>query len=251
MSWYEGQHAIVTGGGTGIGIATARVLCDKGARVTLVARNGERLAAAAEELGCGYAVADVTDRDAVRNAFAAAVAESGAVDILVNNAGVAEAMPFTRMSDDHWDRMLAVNLTGVFNCSRAVIADMADRDAGSIVNVASTAGLAGYGYIAAYCAAKHGVIGITRSMAQEFAARGITVNAVCPGYTETDIVTDTIEKIVTATGRSREEARAELLRSNPQGRFVQPEEVADAIIWLCRQRSMNGQAIAIAGGEIM
>ena len=251
MSWYEGKHAVVTGGATGIGIATAKVLRDKGATVTIMARNEKRLAEAATELDCAYQVADVADRGAVRRAFEDAVAESGEVEILVNNAGLAEAMPFTKMTDEHWDRVIDVNLTGVFNCSRAVMPAMAERESGTIVNVASTAGVAGYAYVAAYCAAKHGVIGLTRSLALEFATRGITVNAVCPGYTETDLVSRTIDKIVAATGRSPEDARAELLRQNPQGRFVQPEEVADTIIWLCRQRSMNGQSIGIAGGEIM
>jgi NAD(P)-dependent dehydrogenase (short-subunit alcohol dehydrogenase family) len=251
MSWYQGKHAIVTGGGSGIGVATAQVLRDKGARVTIVARGEERLAAAASRIDCQHQVADVASRERVSSAFDAAAEANGPVDILVNNAGLAEAMPFAKVSDAHWEQMLAVNLTGVFNCTRAVIPTMLERGSGTIVNVASTAGLTGYAYVAAYCAAKHGVIGLTRSLALEYATRGITVNAVCPGYTETDIVDNTIDRIVAATGRSREEARAELLRSNPQGRFVQADEVADTIIWLCRQRSMNGQAIAIAGGEIM
>lgn len=251
MSWYEGKHAVVTGGGSGIGIATAKVLRDKGARVTIVARGEERLAAAAAKFDCQYQLADVASPERIESAFGAAAEANGAVDILVNNAGLAEAMPFAKMTHAHWEQMLAVNLTGVFNCTRAVIPAMLERGSGTIVNVASTAGLAGYAYVAAYCAAKHGVIGLTRSLALEFATRDITVNAVCPGYTETDIVADTIDRIVAATGRSRDEARAELLSSNPQGRFVQADEVADTIIWLCGQRSMNGQAIAIAGGEIM
>ena len=251
MSWYEGKHAVVTGGGSGIGLAIARVLVDKGAGVTITGRNAERLEKAASELCVSFQVADVTDREAVRGAFAAATESNGAVDVLVNNAGVAEAAPFVRASEEHWDQTLAVNLTGVYNCTKSVIEGMLQRGSGRIVNVASTAGLAGYAYISAYCAAKHGVIGLTRALALEYARKGITVNAVCPGYTDTDIVQRSLDKIVETTGRTREEALAELVRSNPQGRLVRPDEVADTVVWLCRQESINGQAIAVAGGEVM
>ena len=251
MSWFEGKHALVTGGGTGIGAAVARVLKDKGARVTIAGRNEDRLKAAAEDMGVAYAGMDVTDRAQVRAVFDSLAASTGPVEILINNAGAAEAAPFAKMSDEHWDWMLSVNLTGVYNCSRAAIGSMLEQQNGTIVNVASTAGLKGYGYIAAYCAAKHGVIGMTRALALEYADKGITVNAVCPGYTDTDIARDAIDKIVATTGRSPEQAMAEIVKSNPQGRLVQPEEVADAVMWLCRQPSMNGQAIAIAGGEVM
>lgn len=251
MSWYEGKHAVITGGGSGIGLAVARVLVDKGASVTINGRNAERLEQAASELGVSYQVADVTDRDAVRGAFAAAIEVNGAVDILINNAGVAEAAPFARASYDHWDQTLAINLTGVYNCTKSVIEGMLQRGSGRIVNVASTAGQVGYAYVSAYCAAKHGVIGLTRALALEYALKGITVNAVCPGYTDTDIVQRSLDKIVETTGRTREEALAELVKSNPQGRLIRPDEVADAVVWLCRQESMNGQAISVAGGEVM
>ncbi len=251
MSWFEGKHALVTGGGTGIGAAIARVLKDKGARVTISGRNEDRLKAAAEDMGVAYAGMDVTDRTQVRAVFDDLAASTGTVEILINNAGAAEAAPFAKMSDEHWDWMLSVNLTGVYNCSRAAIGSMLEQQNGTIVNVASTAGLKGYGYIAAYCAAKHGVIGMTRALALEYADKGITVNAVCPGYTDTDIARDAIDKSVATTGRSPEQAMAEIVNSTPPGRLVQPEEVADVVMWLCRQPSMNGQAIAIAGGEVM
>jgi NAD(P)-dependent dehydrogenase (short-subunit alcohol dehydrogenase family) len=251
MSFFDGKHALVTGGGTGIGAACAALLKDKGARVTIVGRNAERLATAAADIGVVHRAADITDRDQVASAFAAAAEESGVIDILVNNAGAAEAMLLAKMSDELWDRMLAVNLTGVYNCTKAAIGGMLDKGSGRIVNIASTAALTGYAYVTAYCAAKHGVVGLTRALALEVARRDITVNAVCPGYTDTAIVRETIDKIVETTGRSRDEALAELVKSNPQGRLIQPAEVADTVIWLCRQASMNGQAIAVDGGEVM
>lgn len=171
--------------------------------------------------------------------------------MLINNAGTANAIPFAIMDEFDWDSTLAVNLTGVFNCTKAVVASMLRGGFGRIVNIASTAALTGYAYVAAYCAAKHGVLGLTRALAREYAAKGVTVNAVCPGYTDTDIVRRAIENIVASTGRTEEEALAELVKVNPQRRLIQPDEVADVVIWLCSQHSITGQAIAIDGGEVM
>jgi NAD(P)-dependent dehydrogenase (short-subunit alcohol dehydrogenase family) len=172
---------------------------------------------------------------------------------LINNAGMAGSAPFKRMDVDHWRQMLDVNATGTFLCTRQVIGDMLDASWGRIVNIASIAALRGYAYIAAYAASKHAILGLTRSLAIEYATTGVTVNAVCPGYTETEMLTRTVENIVSKTRRGEAEARAELVRANPQGRFIQPEEVAATVGWLClpESGSITGQAIAVAGGEVM
>lgn len=239
-------HAVVTGGGSGIGAAVARRLLADGLRVTLMGRSLERLQAQQAALGdVAVQACDVADEDGVTDAFAAV----GEVDVLVNNAGQVETAPLARTSVELWQRMLGVNLTGSFLCSRAVLPGMLARRHGRIVNIASTAALKGYAYVAAYCAAKHGVLGLTRALALEVAAKGVTVNAVCPGYTETDIVAAAIGNIVAKTGRTAEQARAELARANPQGRFIQPEEVAGTVAWLVGNAAVNGQAIAVCGGE--
>jgi len=254
----EGLHAAVTGGGSGIGAAIAQSLLQAGARVTLLGRSAERLQAQAEllrELGSvAIQTVDVSDEASVKQAFAATAAGTfGAVDILVNNAGQVQTAPLQRTSLSAWNEMLAVNLTGTFLCSREVLPSMLERGFGRIINVASTAALTGYAYVAAYCAAKHGVLGLTRAMALEVAKRGVTVNAVCPGYTETDIISRAVDTVVSKTGRSAVEALAGFAASNPQGRLVQPEEVANAVLWLAQKGSaaMNGQAIAVCGGELM
>jgi len=250
MSWFDGKHALVTGGGSGIGAAIAKELIDKGAKVTITGRNRDRLESTAAELGASLQVADVTDRAEVAAAFRAAESEHGTIDVLINNAGGAESMPFAKMGDDVWERMLAVNLTGVYNCCREAVGGMLAKGGGCIVNVASIAGLKGAAYISAYCAAKHGVVGLTRALAAEFARKNITVNAVCPGYVDTDIVRNAVDNIARSTGRSKEEALAEIVKTNPQGRLITPDEVADTVICLCRQQSVNGQAIVIDGGEL-
>jgi 3-hydroxybutyrate dehydrogenase len=251
------RHAVVTGGGSGIGAAIARALVASGVHVTLMGRDATRLARQAEALNDIGTVhvqgVDVTSPDSVSTAFAAATVQHGAIDILINNAGQAEAAPFAKTDLALWQRMLDVNLTGVFLCTQAVLSSMLERRSGRIVNVASTAGQIGYAYVAAYCAAKHGVIGMTRSLALEVATRGITVNAVCPGYTETELLKQSIGKIVAQTARSEDEAREALLRSNPQRRFVTPEQVANSVLWLCSpgSESITGQTISISGGEVM
>jgi len=250
----EGQHALVTGGSRGIGAAIAAELAQAGARLSLFGRDAERLQAQARRLGEGVhtEVCDVSEPEAVARAIQRAEAVLGPVRILVNNAGQAESQPFLKTDRALWERMLSVNLTGAFLCTQAVLPGMLRAGGGRIVNIASTAGLKGYPYVAAYCAAKHGLIGLTRSLALELARKNITVNAVCPGFTETELLQASLTQIVQKTGRSPDEARAELTKTNPQGRLVTPQEVAQAVLWLCLPGSaaINGQAIAVAGGEV-
>jgi NAD(P)-dependent dehydrogenase (short-subunit alcohol dehydrogenase family) len=254
-SGIQGRHALVTGAGRGIGREIVRTLAAAGAGVTLLGRKREALEEAASALAGKNAVvtADVTDPGGLERAVRAAEAVLGPVDILVNNAGIARSAPFAKLDPGHWDQVIGINLSGVYHATRLVLPSMAERGFGRVVNIASTAALRGYPYIAAYCASKHGLIGLTRALAIEFAKSGVTVNAVCPGYTETDMLDDTLANIEAKTGRSREEARRILQRFNPQERFVQPEEVADAVLWLCRPESasITGQAIGVAGGEVM
>jgi len=247
------KHAVITGGGTGIGAAVADALVNEGARVTVMGRRLEPLEVITASIpGTRGITCDVIDPESVAAAFERAQAELGLIDILINNAGAAETAPFHKMDIEHWRRMMAVNLDGVFNCSQAVYGDMRKSGWGRIVNVASTAAVKGYAYVSAYCAAKHGVLGLTRSLALEAARSGVTVNAVCPGYTDTDIVRDAVSNIVKKTGRSEKEALAEITSGNPQGHLIKPSEVADAVVWLCRPESsaITGQAIAVAGGEV-
>ncbi len=251
----QSRHAVVTGGGQGIGAAIARLLAARGASVTVLGRTLETVQSlAAEQPAHMHAVsADVSDADQVQAAFASARRRFGPISILVNNAGQASSAPFLKTDAALWNQMLAVNLTGTLLCTQAAVPDMLASGWGRVVNIASTAGLTGYAYVAAYCAAKHGVVGLTRALALEFAKKGLTINAVCPGYTETDIVRNSIANVVAKTGRSEEQARAEFTAGNPQGRLVQADEVADAVAWLCSSAAsaINGQSIAVCGGELM
>lgn len=249
------RHALVTGGGQGIGVAAVRALRALGMNVTLLGRRLPVLQAVVDtDPAHLHAVAaDVADPAQVAQAVACARERFGPVQVLVNNAGQALSAPFHKMDMALWRQMLDVNLTGTMVCTQAVLPDMLAAGWGRVVNVASTAGQVGYAYVSAYCAAKHGVVGLTRSLALELAAKGITVNAVCPGYTETDIVRESIERVVAKTGRTHEQALAEFVKSNPQGRLVQPEQVADAIAWLCGEgaAAVTGQSISVSGGEVM
>lgn len=251
----QNRHAVVTGGGQGIGAAIARLLVAQGANVTVLGRKLETVQAlAAEQPEYLHAVsADVSDAEQVQAAFANARQRFGPVSILINNAGQASSAPFLKTDLALWNHMLAVNLTGTLLCTQAAVPDMLTLGWGRVVNIASTAGLTGYAYVAAYCAAKHGVVGLTRALALEFAKKGVTVNAVCPGYTETDIVRDSIANVMAKTGRTEAQARAEFTAGNPQGRLVQAEEVADTVAWLCgpAASAITGQSIAVCGGEVM
>jgi NAD(P)-dependent dehydrogenase (short-subunit alcohol dehydrogenase family) len=257
MRTLDGKHALVTGGGSGIGAAIARALHEAGAKLTIAGRQKARLSEIASALdGCAVAVADVTRAEDCAAMVKAARAAHGPVDILIANAGAAESAAFARVDETHWRRMLDVNLTGAFLTAQAALPDLlregAKENVRRIVFVASTAALKGYPYVAAYVAAKHGVLGLTRAMAAEFALSGMTVNAVCPGFTDTPLLDASVTAITAKTKRSPDEARALLAKDNAHGRLITPDEVSQAVVFLCSPAaaSINGQPIAIAGGQV-
>ena len=256
MGALDGRHALITGGGTGIGAAIARALAGAGAAISIAGRRRGPLEETAAHLPKAKAiVADVTREADCESMVTTARAAHGPIDIVIPNAGAAESAPFEKLSLVQWQRMIDVNLTGSFLTVKSAFADITrqgNSGSGRIVFIASTAALKGYAYVAAYCAAKHGIVGLARALSIELAPRGITVNAVCPGYTETPLLEAAISSIATKTRRSATDARAELARTNPSGRFVTPEEVAKSVLWLCSPAaaSITGQAIAISGGEL-
>jgi NAD(P)-dependent dehydrogenase (short-subunit alcohol dehydrogenase family) len=256
MAALADHHALVTGGGTGIGAAIAAALGEAGAAVTVAGRRRASLDEVAARLPKGFPVtADITSEADCAAMVEAARAAHGPLDIVIANAGLAESAALGKIDLAHWQRALAVNLTGAFLTVKAALADVTRTDVGRarrIIFIASTAGLKGYPYVAAYCAAKHGVIGLMRALSAELGGKGVTVNAVCPGYTETPLLDAAADTIAAKTGRSAADARAALAKDNPHGRLIAPEEVAQAVLWLCSPAagSVNGQAIVIAGGQL-
>ncbi|WP_240793976.1 SDR family NAD(P)-dependent oxidoreductase [Pseudorhodobacter turbinis] len=246
------DHVVITGGGTGVGAEIAVAFAELGARVTVLGRRAEPLQAVADQTGALALTADVTDRASLDAALDRARATHGPVSIAIANAGSADSVPFAKMTLAAFQSSLDVNLAGVFNLWQATLPDMLERRSGRMIAVASTAGMKGYSYVSHYCAAKHGVVGLTRALALELGPKNITVNAICPGFIETPLLEKSIEKIIASTGMSEDEARASLLTGNPQKRFVQTSEVAGAALWLCSESaiSVNGHALALSGGEV-
>ncbi len=249
----DGRHAVVTGGGSGVGASIALALADAGALVTIVGRRADTLASIGDQHPAitGYS-ADVADRAALDAALDDAREQSGPIDVMVASAGVSSSKPFHRLSESDLSDMMSINLIGVFNSFQIAYDDVRKRGWGRLIAIASTAGLTGYPYVSHYCASKHAVVGLVRSLAHEAGPTGTTVNAICPSYVDTPMTDRTIDNIVAQTGRSRDEALAALTASNPQGRLISPDEVAGSVLWLCSDTAgaINGQAIALDGGEL-
>ena len=250
--WLDGRTALVTGGGRGIGAAVARRLAGAGAHVVLWGRTAAELDAVAAEVGGVAIVCDLADRAATDRALAR-TAEVGTIDILVNNAGLALSAPLARITDEDWDRLLEVNSTAAFRLCRALVPAMVERGWGRVINLASNAGVSGYRYTAAYCASKHAMVGMTRALAVELATTGVTVNAVCPGWVATRMVSEAVARIAGKTGRSQEQARTALAEMSPQHRILSADEVAAMVEYLCRDeaQAVHGQAMLIDGGQVL
>ena len=249
----DGRHVVVTGGGTGVGRAIAETMAHAGAKVTVMGRReGPLREVAKQHRFIGWITCDVTDPPAVGAALRQARGLNGPVEVVVANAGAAESVPFARMTADHLNAMLAVNLGGVVNVWQAALDGMKAAGWGRLIAVASTAGLKGYSYVSAYAAAKHAVVGLTRSLALELGDSGVTVNAICPGFIETDLLERSVATIMEKTGMDRDAALQRLVAGNPRKRLIQPDEVAGTALWLCSDtaRSVNGHALSISGGEV-
>lgn len=246
------KHVVISGGGSGVGAEIARRCSAAGARVTILGRNLTTLQAIADETGAVPLACDVTDQQAVAETLAKATELYGDIAIAVANAGAADSMPFSKMTADHFDQSIAVNLNGVFHLWQAALPSMKKARWGRLIAIASTAGLKGYPYVSAYCAAKHGVIGLTRSLAIELGTCGVTANAICPGFIETPLLQRSIQKITDQTGMSAEQAAKSLLAANPQQRYITTSEVAASVLYLCSDEAaaMNGHTLTLSGGEI-
>lgn len=248
----QGEHVVISGGGTGVGAQIAQNFAQAGAAVTILGRRLEPLQDVAQDIGALALSADVTDRASLDAALERAREAQGPVSVAIANAGAADSAPFAKMRVEDFQSSLGVNLLGVFNLWQAALPGMLARGGGRMIAVASTAGLKGYPYVSHYCAAKHGVVGLTRALALELGSKNITVNAICPGFIETPLLEKSIEKIMATTGMTDAEARASLVKGNPQKRFIQTSEVAGTALWLCSPAafSVNGHALALSGGEI-
>jgi NAD(P)-dependent dehydrogenase (short-subunit alcohol dehydrogenase family) len=249
-NWLEGRHALITGGGTGIGAAAATHLHAAGAKISVSGRRLDPLQAVAGKVGGTAVQCDVTDADQIARAFDQARAANGPIEMLVVNAGIAESAPFHKMTRDSWNRIIATNLTAAFECTQAAIQDLLASDNGRLVFVASVASLRGVPYAAHYAASKHGLLGLTRSLAAEYAKTNLTVNAVCPGYVDTPMTDQSIARVSQITGRSEGDARSAITSMNASGRLVDPEGIATLILTLClpQTRDVNGAALTIDGG---